>query len=124
MKLSEEEIQCIREKYRQLINYQSEDIDDPIDPLTYVEPAGDNLLHIAAMRGDLRTVELLLKAGLDVNQPGDMGYTALHYAYWKGAKWPAHVHEREDVIRLLLEHGASTTVRNEFGKTPIEHSED
>jgi len=124
MILSESEVKYLQERYRNLTNFQSDDPSDPIDPLTYVEPAGDNLLHIASMRGDSKAVELLLKAGLDVNQRGDMGYTALHYAYWKGAKWPAHINERDDVIRLLLEHGASTTVRNEFGKTPIEHSED
>lgn len=47
----------------------------PIDPLTYREAGGDHLIHIAAFTGDLRTVELLLDAGEDVDAIGDMGET-------------------------------------------------
>ena len=111
MNLSESEIRELQKKYYYLTNYQSEDIDEPIEPLTYVDPTGDNLLHIAARLGDLRSVELLLKAGLDVNQLGDMGYTALHYAKMK---------KHEDVCQLLLEHSASRNIRSEFGQLPEE----
>jgi len=123
MKLNDAEIKYLQEKYRDLMNYQSKNPFDPIDPLTYVQPDGDTLLHIAARRGDLKGVELLLKAGLDVNQPGDMGYTALHYAYWKTNEG-AYMEQKTHVIQLLLEHGASTEVRNAFGQLPMEVSED
>jgi ankyrin repeat protein len=106
MMLSEVEVQELQKKYSYLVNYESEDPDAPIDPLTYVDSNGDALLHIAAQNGDLRTVEMLLKAGVDVNQVGDMGNTALHYA------------KAEDVASLLLAHGASIEVRNEFGQRP------
>jgi len=106
MKLTEAEIQELQAKYGYLTNYEAEDPDAPIDPLTYVDSNGDALLHLAAQRGDMRTVELLLRAGLDVNQIGDMGNTALHYA------------KTEEMARLLLSHGASTNVRNEFGQRP------
>jgi ankyrin repeat protein len=111
MKLSEEEVKELQIKYYYLTNYQSENIDDPIEPLTYVDSNGDNLLHIATCLGDLKTVELLLKAGLDVNQLGDMGCTALHYAKIKN---------KNNVYDLLLSHGASKNIRNEFGKLPEE----
>jgi len=121
MKLSEAELRYLQERYKDLINYQSDNVDDPIDPLTYTRPDEDNLLHIAAYRGDLRSVELLIKAGLDVNKPGDMGYTALHYAYQKN-KPDVFLKERKDVIEFLLAHGASPDIRNEFGTLPSEKS--
>jgi ankyrin repeat protein len=86
---------------------ESEDPLEPIDPLTYRAPDGDNCLHVAAFRGDERLVNLLLKAGLDVNTQGDMGYTALHYA------------TTPEVIALLLSNGASATIENDFGKSPV-----
>jgi len=106
MKLTEAEIEELQTKYSYLTNYESEDPEAPIDPLTYVDSNGDALLHIAAQREDKRTVELLLKAGVDVNLLGDMGNTALHYA------------QTEELARLLLEHGASADIYNEFGKQP------
>jgi len=79
----------------------------PIDPLTYVAPDGDTCLHIAAHRGNLRAVQLLIKAGLSPDRQGDMGYTALHYA------------ATPDVVEFLLANGASMTIQNEFGRFPI-----
>ena len=107
MKFTEADIQELQTKYSYLTNYESEDPEAPIDPLTYVDSNGDALLHIAAQRGDKRTAELLLMAGVDVSLVGDMGNTALHYA------------QTEEVARLLLEHGASADVCNEFGKRPL-----
>jgi len=106
MNLSDAEIEELQKTYGHLVNYESEDPEAPIDPLTYVDSNGDSLLHIAAQRGDLRTIGLLLRAGVDANLLGDMGCTALHYAKTK------------DVASLLLAHGASTEIRNEFGKLP------
>ncbi|MFJ2990863.1 ankyrin repeat domain-containing protein [Collimonas sp. NPDC087041] len=109
MKLNDEAIAELQNKYDYLINYESSDPTDPIDPLTYVDSNGDNFMHIAAQRGDVNTITLLVDAGMNVNQKGDMGSTALHYAY--GGK-----HQR--VVDFLLAHGASTEIENEFGKLP------
>ena len=106
MSLSAAETQELQERYAYLMNYEAEDPNAPIDPLRYVDSNGDALLHIAARRGDLRSIELLLRAGVDVNLVGDMGNTALHYA------------PTADVANLLLAHGASTELTNEFGKLP------
>ena len=111
MSLSVEELRAIRDKYPQLREYRSDDLDEPIDPLTFVDPTGDSLLHIAARAGDLDTVELLVRAGIDVDQIGDMGCTALHHAKMK---------RKEDVYSFLVAHGASTLIRNEFGLLPGE----
>jgi ankyrin repeat protein len=106
MKLTEAEVQELRAKYSYLTNYEAEDPTAPIDPLTYVDSNGDALLHLAARRGDKRTVELLLRAGIDVNVAGDMGNTALHYA------------KTDEMATLLLGHGASADICNEFGQRP------
>lgn len=106
MKISEAEIDELRKKYHYLVNYESDDPGAPIDPVTYVDSNGDTLLHIASKNGDLRTIEILLRAGMNVDQIGDMGATPLHYA------------ENEEVANFLLANGASTTILNEFGELP------
>ena len=55
-------------------------------------------------------VRALLKAGLPIDARGEAGGTALHWACWKG--YP-------DLAKLLLEHGASTTIEDTvFHATP------
>jgi ankyrin repeat protein len=90
-----------------LINYESDDPCDEIDPLTYVAPDGDTCLHSAAFRGDLRAVELLVKAGLDVNQPGDMEMTPLHCA------------DTPEMVAFLVANGARTDIVNLLGRSPL-----
>jgi ankyrin repeat protein len=109
IKLTPEEVSELQSRYRYLTNYESEDPEDPIDPSTYVDSNGDKLLHIAAYAGDLQSVCLLLKAGVNVNDVGDMGCTALHYARTQG---------HAELVRLLLDSGARTDVENDFGQLP------
>jgi ankyrin repeat protein len=106
MKLTEAETKEVQAKYSYLTNYERDDPEAPIDPLTYVDSNGDALLHIAAQQGDIRTVEMLLRAGVDTDLLGDMGNTALHYA------------QTEEIAHLLLKYGASAAIPNEFGKLP------
>jgi ankyrin repeat protein len=88
-------------------NYDSDDPTEKVDPLTYRAPDGDSCLHIAARQGNLRAVELLIKGGVDVNLQGDMGYTPLHLA------------RTPEIVSVLLASGASTSIINEFGRSPI-----
>ena len=105
--LSESELNELQLEFKDVVNSDCNDISDPIDPLSYVSPDGDTCLHIAAHRGNLRAVQLLMKAGLSLDRQGDMGYTALHYA------------STPEVFEFLLANGASTTIANEFGRSPI-----
>ena len=105
------ELAELRATFADVLNYESDDPTEPIDPLEYVAPDGDTCLHIAAYRGNLRAVELLVKAGLNIDQPGDMGSTPLHYA------------SKPEIISFLLASGASTTIKNEFGQFPIKSDE-
>jgi len=99
----------LQEKFSDLINYEADDPLEMIDPITYCTPEGESCLHIAAIRGDIRAVELLIKAGLDINKPGDMGNTPLHYANKFGHR---------DVADFLIRQGASTKLKNDFGEIP------
>jgi ankyrin repeat protein len=107
-KLSPAEVAELAAAFRDLINYEGDDPTAAIDPFTYRRPDGDTCLHIAAHRADVRSVALLLKAGADPNDLGDMRSTPLHYA-----KDPR-------IIQMLLAAGASDKIKNAFGRTPLE----
>lgn len=96
--------------FSDLINYGADDPVQPIDPLSYRTPEGDSCLHVAAGRGDLRAVRLLVDAGVDVNLRGDLGNTPLHYAR-KGS--------HKDVMELLISRGALPGLMNELGEKAV-----
>jgi len=113
MKLTDDETKELHQYFKHTINYYSDNPEEPIDPLSYVAPDGDNCLHIASFNGDYRIVELLIKSScIDINATGDMGDTPLHYAYRR---------KHNDIIKLLLKYGASDEIINEFRKKPSEY---
>ena len=63
---------------------------------------GDNALHCVIVWGDFEAAKTLLAHGINVNQPGEEGYTPLHQACSFGHK---------EIVRLLLENGADTFAR-------------
>lgn len=76
---------------------------------------GVSVLHKAVYSGRADTVELLLKHGalIDLQSPSN-GDTPLHDAlYFKRG-------DDLSVIRTLLEHGASLSIRNRAGLLPLE----
>ena len=96
--------------FSDLINYETPDPLQPIDPVAYRTPEGDSCLHIAAARGNLAAVELLVDAGLDVDLRGDLGNTPLHYA---------RKSRHENVVQFLVNRGASPQVVNELGEKAL-----
>lgn len=108
--MKKEDMDYLSAAFSDQLNYGDDDIFKPINPLTYLMPEGDSCLHIAAIRGDLRAVKLLVEAGLDVNFIGDMGYTALHYA---------SSFKHQEIIDFLLSKGARPDIINEFGQKAI-----
>lgn len=109
MALANEQISALQTAYSDLINYDSDDATTPIDPRTYQTPDGDRLIHIAALRGDVDTIKVLLKAGEDINAAGDMNNTPAHYA--AAGKWQV-------LFDFLLQNGADPSLENEFGLKP------
>lgn len=75
----------------------------------------DTLLHLAARKGEIEDVKLLVACGADVNAVGDMGCTPLHEAAVRG---------QVEVVAFLLENGADPGIKNEFGKTAVDWARD
>lgn len=72
---------------------------------------GEYPINIAATRGILEEVKLLISSGADINASGEHGYTPLHNAVEQG-----HV----DIVRFLVAKGADVGKRNDNGETPAE----
>lgn len=73
--------------------------------------ADNSILNVAAFRGNLTHVRVLVENGANVHFKGDMGYTPLHDAVSAG---------HGSVAAYLLDHGADPNTRNEFGQTALE----
>ena len=71
-------------------------------------PQGKAPLGVATSVASFEVVEMLVKAGADVN--GRVGSEA--------AIWRAALSNRRDVVRLLLDNGAAIDVANSEGDTP------
>jgi ankyrin repeat protein len=57
---------------------------------------GDNALHVIARLGDIAAAKILIRAGIDINKAGDLGYTPLHVACMKG---------NFEMVKLLVNAG-------------------
>ncbi|XP_031622771.1 GA-binding protein subunit beta-1-like [Contarinia nasturtii] len=65
---------------------------------------------MAAKKGYLRIVELLLKAGADINIQTNDKQTSLYIATSAG---------HEDVVSMLLEKGADVNIQEIYGSAPL-----
>lgn len=74
----------------------------------------DTPLHIAARKGELDDIVVLVSHGADVNSSGDLGHTPLHYAAMSG---------QAAAVERLLDLGADTSLKNEFSETPLQVAE-
>jgi ankyrin repeat protein len=84
--------------------------DEPIGPETLAR-TGDRPLHIAAIRGDVKALCLLLETGVDLNAKGEGGMTPLHYAAG---------HNRAEALASLLTAGADTALKDDDDFTPLD----
>jgi len=79
----------------------------PVIEVDALNQAGESALMMAALKGDLDGMQLLLTRGAKVNQPG---WSALHYA----ATGP-----ETKAVQLLLDKGAEIDAASPNGSTPL-----
>lgn len=72
---------------------------------------GETPLHLAALSGDIDDLKLMLPVISNIDIPGGIGHTALHYAIMFGYA---------PVVDALLKNGASLLVENEYGDRPLD----
>ncbi len=87
------------------------DTDRQLANLADRDPERLSVLHLAARRGDLAIVELLLGAGANVDKRAHDGSTALHEAALGG-----HL----EIARLLVAFGAETRATTNSGYSVLE----
>lgn len=97
-------------KYQEFPEFLGVEIVDPNQP-----GAVDNtLLHLAAGKGDIDDIDVLIASGAHVNVIGDIGNTPLHMAALMG---------QVASVRKLLQLGADSSIKNEFEQTALEVAE-
>jgi ankyrin repeat protein len=73
----------------------------------------------AAERGHVEIVrELLTRSDVDIDHVNDLGWTALLEAIILGEGRPAH----QQIVQLLVDHGADVHLADKDGVTPLEHA--
>jgi ankyrin repeat protein len=75
---------------------------------------GGTALIPASEHAHVKTVRILIAAGVPVNHVNDLGWTALHEAILLGNGDRDHV----TVVRLLLDAGADPTIADKHGVLP------
>ena len=71
---------------------------------------GSTALHLAAHKGHMKTVRLLLEVGSDIDTTNGEGMSALHVAIQQ---------KNSAIIQCLLEHGASSSLTNNTGQNAL-----
>jgi uncharacterized protein len=98
------------ERYGSAPDFFDQNITDVNSRTSY----GDQLIHAAAVSGNLDDIVFLLEVGADIDSKGDSGQTPLHYAAEQG-----HI----EVVRFLLRNGADRTIKNSDEETAYDIAE-
>ncbi|WP_337261491.1 MULTISPECIES: ankyrin repeat domain-containing protein [unclassified Serratia (in: enterobacteria)] len=98
------------EYYRNVYMFQGYDITSPIS----CGMDEDTPIHMAAYDGRVDFINDMLPFIENINIPGDIGNTPLHYAVMQNNVAAA---------KLLLEHGADIMRKNDYDDTPLEWME-
>ncbi|KAL5568822.1 hypothetical protein UlMin_025397 [Ulmus minor] len=83
--------------------------------LDYRDREGRTPLHVAAGKGNIRCVKVLVESGADKDAKSRDGRTALYRAAASGDR---------SMVEMLLEMGADPTVASDRGRTPVEVARD
>lgn len=80
---------------------------------------GGTALIPACHYGHVETVKVLLATKIDVDHVNNLGWTALLEAVILGDGGPTHT----EIVRLLLARGASRSIADRDGITPLAHAQ-
>lgn len=83
----------------------------PIPTINTKSLFGDYPINIAATRGEIEEISLLLNSGADIDSRGEHGYTPLHNAVEQG-----HL----GAVIFLVERGANFARVNDDGDSPLD----
>ncbi|XP_061177549.1 protein phosphatase 1 regulatory subunit 12A-like isoform X4 [Saccostrea echinata] len=97
---SEEENQMLQDANKWLNNKSVKEKKHP--------KTGATALHVAAAKGYMKVINILLKAGADVNSQDYDGWTPLHAA----AHWA-----QEEACKVLVDHMCDMQIKNNAGQT-------
>ncbi len=79
---------------------------------------GGTALIPACQNGHVETVRVLVQSGINLNHVNNLGWTALLETIILGNGGPAQV----DIVRLLIDHGASVNLGDRQGVRPLAHA--
>ena len=95
----------VLEDYQSLPEYTGVTITD----VNQLSLFGDHPINVAATRGSIDELGVLLANGANLNASGEHGYTPLHNAVEQGKK---------AAVQWLMENGADVSLKNDNGETP------
>ena len=84
--------------------------------------SGQTPLMIAAMNGNIATMDVLFQNNADVNIQDKEGNSALMHAITAGDQW--RIGSKKDTVQSLIFHGANPFLKNKKGKTAMEIAQD
>jgi ankyrin repeat protein len=110
-----------------------------------INSSNQNPLHDASLKGNIETVEFLIKNGADINAKDHNKLTALHFACFDGHKdiveklienkadvnvelseeSPLHLaslKNHHEIVKLLLEKGGDIEAKDNKGRTPLHYA--
>lgn len=93
--------------YQMLPEYLAYELVD----VNQVSMFGDYPLHVAAVRGSIEEIEVLLQHGANINAKGEYDFTPLHHAV---------EHGHSEAVKFLLEKGADINIKNVDEMTPLD----
>ena len=82
--------------------------------VTAVLPRWSSMLYYAMSMGNLTIVEMIIKAGADIDAQNSLGDTPLHCSMYKYL--PGHTF---NIVSLLLASGAQVNIKNNVGETSL-----
>lgn len=107
---SKEQLKSVFEKYKTHPEFLGLELTDP----NQRGAVDDTLLHLAARKGAVDDMKVLIESGADVNIVGDLGNTPLHQAAMM---------KQVESVKFLLKCGAKKQLKNEFDQTPLDVAE-